>query len=352
MRIVLIVAASIVGLSACASEAKDEPRRPWTFVYHLAYDGSLDQWSDDVVMRLARNTDGRGPAVVVQLDRRDALGMTRWTFDGGPATEQRLRSEAGADPAAITALLEHAEAHVPAERYAVFLVGHGGALGQYGYDEHPEPGGPRWMDLGAAARAIARFDDETEGVVELLYLQQCGRAHLATLADVGVAASVILAAQGNVGAPNAYYGAALASLTVRPTDDGARLAQTIIETEVPTMFQDLVAYDGAALRDELAVRFAPVRAAIDPPRVDGAETVYANAGRRYVDMKPWLHAAYDAAGLDRAPADDFLRWFEREVVLTRRASPMTRRANEWSGASLREAEPLVDELVVVGRTGS
>jgi len=333
----------VVLVAACVSDASPrQPRRAWTLVYHLAYDGDLDRWTEDVVSRLARATDGRGPAVVVQADRRDDLGMTRWVFDGGPMAPEHWDSEAGADPRSVTALLELAEARAPAERYAVFLVGHGGALGEYGYDEHPEPGGPLWMDVGEAARAVARFDARSPGQVELLYLQQCGRAHLATLAEVGVGARVILAAQGNVGAPNAYYGAAIASLTSRPDDDGRRLARTIIETEVPTMFEDLVAYDGALLANELDGRFARVRAAIDAPRGEDIPTVYANAGRRHVDVAPWLRMAYLEAELDPAPAEDFIRWLSHDVILVRRTSAVVPRAAPWTGASLRVADPPAD----------
>jgi hypothetical protein len=302
--------------------------RARVLVYYLPYDNDLDRHADGVLDALERGLPaGDEVAVVALLDRAGDGGLERHTITRAGREVERLGGDRSSDPRMLVELLEHARRALPARRYAVVLAGHGGAEGRWAYDATDPV--ERWMSLADAAAAVRAFRARPEVVVDLLFMQQCGRAAMPTLSAFAGTADVVMASQTVVGAPNRYYGGMLAHLAVEPDADGETLARLIMNHETPDMYADYVAFRGDAL-DELPARvnavLAPLfeRPDLVPAGAGGTAApiiTYRYADEVHVDLVQWLDALSRANHADPAPVEELHRWLVEEAVVDRRVSP-------------------------------
>lgn len=333
----LLLLALAVGSLGC----DDGPApRAWTLVYHMPYDNDLERAADPILAELERALPPSGVAVVALVDRRGPGGLERHVIAPEGHAVERLPGDGGADVAELAALLRWVEAHQPAARYGVFLLGHGGPVGRGSYDALPsDANGPRWMETAEAAGAIAELR-RSDGEVELLFLQQCGRGEISTYVSAAPAARVVMASQASIGAPNHYYSGMLGMLGARPEAvDGEALARAVMGHESPRMFVAYTALRASRL-PELVGRVNDARAALDA--LPGAVVAgplppptYEWEHESTVDLVDHLRRLHVDNGLDVAPVDALERFVAEELRVARRVSPRHPAAQPWSGISVR-----------------
>jgi len=189
-------------------------------------------------------------------------------------------------------------------------------------DEH---GPSAWLDPREVAPVLERFDEQASGELELLFVQQCGKASLETLHLFGRGARTLVASEAIIGAPNFYYPTAFQELSRQPDQDGEALGRAMVAADRPDMFATYTVLDGQALQalpERLDRVLAPVLALGDTLRWSGEPApVFTFHEERYHDLVGLLTALYFQNGLDLKPLWAFQRWWERDVLSLLEASP-------------------------------
>jgi hypothetical protein len=328
----------------------------WGIAYYMPYDNRLSDQGPRILAALAEASTSPQLAVAVQADFQGPGGLSRFLprpVPDGAALEpvERLPDvESSCDPATFRAWLDWVERTLDAPRLALVLLGMGGKMGQSCYDTFAGGGGPTatsaWLDLPDVAGALTSFRERLHArgaEVELIFFQQAGRGQLENLHALRGAARVVMASQATLGAPNHYYGRALAQLATTPTMNGRELALAIAEGDTPDMFSSYSALSGAAL-EELPARLEPVLeglVGLDRVRLDRgaplAEWVTFNVGDQevFVDGLALLRALVRENSRDPAPLDAFEAWCREELVVVRVTSPVAPdQVKRWCGFSL------------------
>jgi hypothetical protein len=281
-------------------------------------------------------------AVVVFADFRGDGGMTRFLITQEGETSSPLPGEGSAQPSTLEGALESVAAELPARRYALVFLNHGGKLSQSCYDGTPGSPGADWMQVPAMADVLSRWRAGLDGEVELLFMQQCGKGTLENGYELRGAARWVMGSQTVVGAPNRYYTAALEALSAEPEADGAQLARWIVDHETANMFTTYTALSSERL-EELPARLD----ALLQPLIDsgiGQAPSYHRVGdisfsqppdELFVDLVGVLTAWHLAAGIRPVEVKRFASWLDDELILHHRVSPRaTGGASGWSGLSL------------------
>jgi hypothetical protein len=278
---------------ACAPTppVEEQPRftDDWAVLVWMPYDNDLGPAAAPVVSQLQEGTLA-GVRVMVQADLPGPGGMMRYDLRDGMAFPHRLDSD-HADLASFRAFLDHAATVLDARRYAIVMLDHGGRPDELGLDEYPTR---QWLDAGEAGQAVTDFREREPGEVELVFLQMCARANLATLYAFRTAAQTVLASQVALAAPNTWYRPVLQDLTA---DDGVGLARAIASADGTDMWASYTCMHAAHLHD-LPAALEPVLAT--PPRPIGDELMpvaHVYAGDTYVDLGAALRGATDADAL-------------------------------------------------------
>src|SRR5690606_312611 len=113
------------------------PPYDWVFYFHMAYDNDLERCGPPILSMLQQGLTSERVAVVVTADTRDEEGMRRIVLTSAGARQERLDEEGSAEEEVLAAELAWVSANLPAKKYAVVFLDHGGALGQMSFDEHP-----------------------------------------------------------------------------------------------------------------------------------------------------------------------------------------------------------------------
>ncbi len=227
----------------------DEKEREWTFIYVMSYDNNLEGCADIINEGLKRGVVNSRVAVSVLEDRRDSRGLKRIVTDGKKSRETRLKSEDITDMKVLREHLDHATRELPAKRYALIFLNHGGKLDSMCADEHLSIGGPRvngWMSAQACGETVRNWSKTLEKEqLKMLFLQQCGRGSVENLYNFRDTAEVVLSSQLVVGAPNTYYTAVLRKACVSPRMTGEKLAKLIMTED--RHYTNYVLVDGKAI---------------------------------------------------------------------------------------------------------
>jgi len=336
--VALAVLAAVLG--ARAEDAPPAASRPWTFVYVMSYDNDLERHAATILEELQRGVDGTPNAVAVLVDDRDPGGLREVTLTGDARSEARLDTDDSSSAEVVGAFLDRVAAHLPARRYVIAFLDHGGGQDEMCWDWAPAPGrGPEWMSASAVAGQLARFRESARGEVALLLLLQCGRADVADLWTFRDAAPLVLASQMRVGAPNTYYRPLLAWLVGRPDATGEDVARRIAAEDRHYGAMTLV--DAHAARD-LVTRVRPVAAALrrrsEPRAPDGLTPCYGgvrNVPDTAFDLVAWTSAAARGDDAAEAAADELRKWVAADLVRARFRGPLPAdEADGWCGVSL------------------
>lgn len=247
-RLSMLGVTTLLGFMAAASWA-DEREREWTFIYVMSYDNNLEGCADIINEGLKRGVVNGRVAVSVLEDRTDSKGLKRIVTDGKNSSETRLKSEDITDMKVLREHLDHATRHLPAKRYALIFLNHGGKLDSMCADEHLTVGGPRvngWMSAKACGNTVRTWAKTLKkDQLKMVFLQQCGRGSVENLYNFRDASEVVLASQLVVGAPNTYYTAVMRKACVSPNMSGEKLAKLIMTED--RHYTNYVMVDGKAI---------------------------------------------------------------------------------------------------------
>ncbi len=231
-------------------------------------------------------------------DDPDPGGLTRHVISSDGRSWQRLATDDSASEAVFGDYLSWVAKTHPAKHYAVVFLDHGGRLDEMCFDERPGGGTKHWLNARLVGERLRAFRAQVTGSLELVFLQQCGRASVQNLYNFRNTAAAVLASQHNVGAPNTYYEPTLHWLDAHPDTTGAKLACRIMEDD-----RDFTTYacaDGKAI-GELPRRLEPVVRALlgneTPPALpSGPPPCYATEGEANFDLIAWFGAAFRENG--------------------------------------------------------
>ncbi len=347
--LVAALAASLIAPLTPGEGAEPAPARPWTLVYVMAYDNDLARHAAPILEELERGVADTANAVAVLVDDRDAAGMRQIALTRDGRREVPAATDDATSPAALRAFLDWAAAELPARRYAVVFLDHGGGPDQICQDWHPDDTrGPGWLSAGAAGDELRRFraGGTAPRDVPLVFLQQCGRANTADLFAFRNTAPYVLASQMRMGAPNTYYRALLAWLASHPDADGAAIAETIAAAD--RHFATLTLVDAAAAA-ELPERLRPLDDALAarPTHAAPAGLDVCYGGTRLVpetshDLAAW--AAASAAGDARSEraAVALATWIDTRLVRARHRGPLPAAdgVDAWCGVARFSSGPI------------
>ncbi|HYG69281.1 MAG TPA: hypothetical protein VD838_16535, partial [Anaeromyxobacteraceae bacterium] len=261
-------------------------------------------------------------------DKAGEPSMRRRAVIGGQLREYPLDVEDSSDPAAFAAFVDWAAAELAAERWAVVVVGHGGAVGDLSPDDHSvtvdgtDANGPpperTWMRLESYVEPVRRLNAASGGAVGLLFLQNCFKGTLESAATAAGAAELVLASQLLLGAPNHYYGGFLDRLRRTPYISAREAVGALVEAERPDMYHTLTLVDGeAAARIPDALN--PLLGALLGGEPVGLASLglrsFSYMGERYADAAELFRALVTVTGRGLAELERFEGFMGSELVV-------------------------------------
>jgi len=250
IRLVMI-AVALLGSSVTTPSPADEAKREWTFIYVMSYDNNLEGCADIINRGLQRGVINDRVAVSVLEDRTDSKGLKRIVTDGKKTSTTPVPTEDITSMKVLREHLDHATETLPAKRYALIFLNHGGKLDSMCADEHVEIDGPRvngWMSAKACGKTVRDWSKSLEkDQLKMVFLQQCGRGSVENLYNFRDTAEVVLSSQLVVGAPNTYYTAVMKKVCTSPRMTGEKLAKLIMTED--QHYTNYVLVDGDAISD-------------------------------------------------------------------------------------------------------
>jgi hypothetical protein len=337
-RCVALLVVSMLGCSAAAERTARSaaPVPEWGLAFYMSYDNDLDRMSEGILEAIRAGTERGSVVAAVEADSRGQHGIRRYLMRHGAAAVLPVGSEDSADERHALEFLRWFARSVPARRYAVVFLDHGGDMDQMCSDESPGTAGPRWMSGQALGHGLRQLREELPGRWELLFLQQCGRGSLENLYSFRDTADWIMSSPLRIGAPNTYYTPVMRELALQPELGGRELCARIAASD-----QHYAVYscaDGSRLADIPA----ELRAASSP--FVGRElrlpthmpALYVSGDEQAVDAVTYFRELSRAnRGLGAREVDRFAHFVEREVVRDVHHAPRTNRLwHGLSGASL------------------
>ncbi len=363
-----LAAMGLAAMVCLRAQADDKSVRPWALAYVMSYDNDLSRFADGILAELAAGSKAGGVPVSVLVDVTGDEGLRHVHIDGGVVRSDRLATENSASADGIEAFLHRSVERFPSRRLAIVFLNHGGALDEMNLDVHPGPGNaapdgrvegeaeelggatePAWLSAREMGERLRKLEAAIEPDIELVFLQQCGRASIENLYNFRGIAPAVLASQTVLQAPNTYYRRTLEWLGENPEARGAGLASRIIDTD--EHYTSYVSVDGAKL-GELPARIDPILEALagskggrmpDPTLTE--RCFGPRRGESLNDLFTWLRAVSDARGVapDHASAvAGFERWATSELIVRHGRHPDQLYASRnWCGLGVYV--PLTDE---------
>ncbi len=295
--------------------------RDWSLLFVLGYDNNLDGHAESIQAQLESAVPKR-TGLRVLVDRRGESIREFEYWRGGASVRDLFREDLASRGSTLIAdRLAAMKRELPAQHYALFLLTHGGGAGEMFLDESPEASvdEAEWASSSSLAQTLSG------AALDLLFLQQCGRANLSTFYEFRETAEYTLAAQSVMFAPNAYYEGMLEALRRGDIQDGLSLARAIGESEAPSQSIALSAIRNSAfetfpraLEDLEETNDAPI----------AAQVTYRFHGQRFAD----LGQALERAGLSESHS--LQTWIDEAVVYRFSNAQIEPRSPNWSGVSL------------------
>ena len=226
---------------------QSKSRHRWVVLYWMPYDNDLVRFGEPIIKMLADGTRDSEVVVTVQSDYFGDTQMRRRILTNGAIQEMDIVGEDSSDISAFSKYLSWANQTFDAEHWAVIVVGHGGKINEVSPDDHGLNGQTRtWMRVDKFASEVTKFNQTTNGRVELLFFQNCNKATLEVVYEARNCARYTLASQLELGAPNYYYKGFLERLK-EPSVGGYEAAIAIMESERADMYHTLTLVDNQAV---------------------------------------------------------------------------------------------------------
>jgi cysteine peptidase C11 family protein len=299
--------------------------------YYMSYDNDLTHCGPVILDALKRGVEGTSLAVTVLVD--DAFGdrLVRHVFTSGRHRKKALATDDSTSSAVVEDYLSGVVEELPAERYAVVFLNHGGRVDEMCLDEQPGRGrGPGWLSASGVGDVLRRVRTRMPGRFELLFLQQCARASVDNLYNMRDTAAWVMGSQVKVGAPNTYYEPVLRWLDRHPSSSGLALGRQVMRHD--RHYRTYVCVDGrriAELPDQLS-RVADRligrsrRSLLFPRR---PQPCFEYAGERNYDLLELLGAAFRRNRRSLEGFKTFDEWVRTELIRDITVHPSSRRAD-------------------------
>jgi hypothetical protein len=324
---------SLIALSLAACEPPTHPVRDWVFIFQMPDDNDLDRHSELIEGEIRAGLSGDRVAATLLVDRAGGYGLRRIALAGGRVvSEDVLDTDDSTDLNVLEAYLSWAATLHPARHYALFLLGHGSRLDEVALDTYPPaPSGAepraRWASATAMAETIRRWQRSLAvGRLELLVLQQCGRATMEGLYSFRGIADVVVASETFVGTPNTYYRPVLERLSKRPGMEPGEIAQAILDEERDTAALSVL--DGRAIADLPRAADALASALLPPDgrlltRPVRQLSAFGAGGEVTYDVCTFVRELAERNGHGGDPAvERQLQWLGEELVTARASHEM------------------------------
>jgi Clostripain family len=297
----------------------------WVLLYYMSYDNNLDYCEPIILDALQQGVSETTHVVSVLADDTERNGLMRYTITTAGQQVETLPTENSASEEVLADYLDWAASTLPARHYVLAFLDHGGRLDEMCWDTWPGPKAKReWLSARLVGPIIKGFRHQIRGELDLLFLQQCGRASLENLYNFRGAAPFIMASQVRVGAPNTYYRGLLQWLAANRNATGLDIATTIMSLD--DHFRMYVCVDGEAL-EWLPSHLSPlVRALVGEDSValklpGGLEPCFRAEIERNYDVEQWFAAALKQNGRPLEAFTQFTSWLNNSLVLAKRVHP-------------------------------
>jgi hypothetical protein len=285
----------------------------------MSYDNDLEPAGPVILEALGKGVKGTSIAVAVLADDQKPTGLRRIAITAEGSRAETLDTEDSASEAVLAGFLEWVAREYPARRFAVVFLDHGGRLDQMCRDNRT--GTPRltgWMSAWKVGEVLRSLKSRLPGELELVYLQQCGRAAIENLYAFRGTGKAVLASEMEVGSPNTYYEPLLQWLDKAKDATGPAAGRKILETDAH--YVHLACFDGTLL-SELPARLRPVidslRAgdAAPPKPPANLAPAFACGPEGFYDLLRWMDAAFRENRRPSAALDEFRKWMFDRLVL-------------------------------------
>jgi hypothetical protein len=303
----------------------------------MSYDNNLDPCTDTIIDALARGVRNTDLVVTVLSDRTDSAGIRRIVISSEGTLVDSLGTENSASEQTLEEYLFWVADSFSAAQCAIVLLDHGGRVDQMCYDAWPgESGTKQWLSAEAAAEVLRGFGARLDGELELLFLQQCGRASVENLYNFRNIAPSVLASPTNVGVPNTYYEPVLRWLAENENATGAELARQIMGADEDFAIYSLLdGHEIEHLPQRLDSALRPLLADTATARPVGLDACFVFEEELTFDVLDYLGRAYELNGCDTAAFGAFSRWVSDTLVVEIAVRPdAIDRVGTWSGLSL------------------
>jgi hypothetical protein len=303
----------------------------WIFVYYMSYDNDLNPFGKVILSDLTKGIVNSKVAVVVQADFTDNKGMKRialYHANGKPRRKEIiLKSEDSADENELKKYLNWVRKKWNAKNYCIVFLDHGGTLNQMcldrkpfnNYSENKRFASGKWLRAAEAGEIVANFNQEIDGKVRLLFLQQCGRAAVQNLYNFVDTAEYILASPLIVGAPNTYYTKTLASVAHDPNITGEILAETVMrEDEHYTLYTLISNKELKKLPEKLTpvLKSFGQKSSLNQP--NSCRSLFEFENESFYDLMYYLQALNSANNnIAGKELSSFLDWSQNHLIVSR-----------------------------------
>ena len=313
--------AGVVGKDfASAISSKSSPGKSayeWVVLYWMPYDNDLSPFGEPIVEMLTRGTRNSTTAVVVQSDYWRDSQMRRRQIVNGTTHEIDITGEDSSAIPTFSTYLDWAYETFEAQHWAVIVVGHGGKINEISPDDHGGTWQKRtWMRVDQFANVVSKFNQTTDGRVELLFFQNCHKATLEVVYEARNCARYTLASQLILGAPNYYYEGFLNHLQ-NPSVGGREAAMAIMDSEWADMYHTLTLVDNQAVKsipEKLSRVLQPILDSRVPVVRESTFPTYEYFGEQHCDALVLLGYFSKISGQGKNELTEFAEFLRSSVI--------------------------------------
>ena len=148
----------------------------------MSYDNDLASFGPVILDALEHGVQGTGFVVTVLADDTERDGLRRYSISSQGRAREILNTDNSASEDVLSDYLHWVTETYPAKHYGVVFLDHGGRLDDMCLDKWPDANDQeRWLSARLVGGLLREFRKRVPGEVDLLFLQQCGRASLENL---------------------------------------------------------------------------------------------------------------------------------------------------------------------------
>ncbi len=338
---IIIIFIIYYGIVTYSSETKiDELISEWTIIYYMSYDNNLEQYGQYIRNEIIEGIKGSNITITILADDRQKTGLKRYVIRSKHLSEEILQTDNSASEKTLQQYLDWVAIKHPARNYAIVFLDHGGMLDDMCLDEWPGDNTKKnWLSALSVSHILNNFHNKTDGVVKLLFFQQCGRGSIENLYNFRNSAELILSSEMNVGVPNTYYKNTFKWLSSTRDASGIELAESIMSND--RHFGNYTLIRNTALT-ELPDWMNKVISPVITKKISTMHKIYMlkpcfeYSSAQFYDLIAWLEEFYKMNNIPDEPLEDFKKWVHEKLIIKIIVNPTIEEDDiirKWSGLS-------------------